>query len=113
MLAVAVAEEMLLVLPVALAVGVMAVALMLELLILVVGVVGLMEPVAQAALASSSLNTTHLHNPYSHSKVLAHGSHLLAYLLLTTLWLRVALVVVVQGVLVVVLVGLEQELRLV
>jgi hypothetical protein len=29
------------------------------------------------------------------------------------LWLRVALVVVVQGVLVVVLVGLEQELRLV
>jgi hypothetical protein len=54
MLAVAVAEEMLLVLPVALAVGVMAVALMLELLILVVGVVGLMEPVAQAAPVSSS-----------------------------------------------------------
>jgi hypothetical protein len=28
---------------------------------------------AQAAQVSSSLNTTHLHNPYSHSKVLAHG----------------------------------------
>jgi hypothetical protein len=28
---------------------------------------------AQAAQASSSLNTTHLHNPYSHSKVLASG----------------------------------------
>jgi len=73
MLAVAVAEEMLLVLPVALAVGVMAVALMLELLILVVGVVGLMEPVAQAAQASSSLNTTHLLNPSSHSKALPVG----------------------------------------
>jgi hypothetical protein len=34
--------------------------------------------VVTAALASSSLNTTHLTNPYSRSKVLAHGLHLLA-----------------------------------
>jgi hypothetical protein len=33
---------------------------------------------AQADQALSSLNTPHLLNPYSHSKVLARGSHLLA-----------------------------------
>jgi hypothetical protein len=37
-----------------------------------------MQAAAQAALVLSSSNTQHLLNPYSHSKVLAHGSHLLA-----------------------------------
>jgi hypothetical protein len=54
----------------------------LELLIQVVEVVAEQaQPqvrVAQAAQASSSSNTKHLLNPYSHSKVLASGLHLLA-----------------------------------
>ena len=51
MLAVVAVEEMLLVLPAALAVGVMAVALMREQSIQVVEAVDLMEPVVLAALA--------------------------------------------------------------
>jgi hypothetical protein len=48
---------------------------LLELLILGAGVVEQMTPAQahQAVQASSSLNTTHPHNPYSHSKVPASG----------------------------------------
>jgi hypothetical protein len=58
----------------------MAVLLLLALThrtILVAAAVAVVErqhqTAAQAALASSSLNTSHLHNPYSHSKVQPSG----------------------------------------
>jgi len=61
------------------ALGVVAQALVVEMLLaalqiqVVVVVAQQTEPVAQAAPVSSSLNTTHPHNPSSHSKALASG----------------------------------------
>jgi hypothetical protein len=67
----------------------------MELPILAVGVAVVVTQMVQnqAVQVSSSLNTPHPYNPHLSTVVLAHGSHLLAYLLLTTLWLRVVEVV--------------------
>jgi len=55
------------------------VAMELQALVVEAAVLGQREAqAAQAALALSSSNIKHLLNPYSHSKVLAHGLRLLA-----------------------------------
>jgi hypothetical protein len=51
---------------------------LIQVVVVAVELAGLAQPVVLAALELSSSNTKHLLNPYSHSKVLASGLHLLA-----------------------------------